>query len=57
MYEEAVKDPGLREAMRAELDHLLNSGAVKIVDLPKGSKVIKSTWAHKRKLGPDGEFV
>jgi hypothetical protein len=56
-YKEAVKDPGIRDAMKAELDHLLSSGAVKIVDLPQGRKAIKSTWAHKRKLGPDGEFV
>jgi hypothetical protein len=51
-YKEAAKDPGIRDAMKAELDHLLNSGAVKIVDLRKGGKAIKPTWAHKRKLGP-----
>jgi hypothetical protein len=38
---EAVRDPGIRDAMKAEIDHLLDSGALKIVDLPQGRKGIK----------------
>jgi len=56
-FEDAVNDPLIKESMRQEIKQLLESGAIKVTDLPPGRRAIKSTWAHKRKVGPSGEFL
>jgi len=56
-YEDVIQDPRYREAMLAELKNLFAIGAVELCELPPGRKTIKCVWAHKEKLGADGEFI
>lgn len=56
-YSEAVRDPRLRESMRKEINHLIDSKAVEVVDLPAGRKPIGSVWAHKLKTDAEGNFT
>lgn len=56
-YKEAVKDPRLVLSMRKEIKDLIDMGAIEFVPRPPGANVIGSTWAHRYKYGPNGEFL
>jgi hypothetical protein len=56
-YAETIKDPAIVAAMRDEFTHLFDSGAIKVVPLPKDRKAISCTVAHKRKTDTEGNFT
>jgi transposase InsO family protein len=55
-YSEAVKHPGWRNAMRAELDALERQGTWTLESLPPGKVALGSMWVYKAKLRQDGSL-
>jgi hypothetical protein len=43
-----------KEAVRSEMDSILNNGTWELVDRPYGCKPVGYKWVFKKKLGPDG---
>jgi len=58
-YQEAVSSSeGLlwKEAIKSEIDSILQNHTWELVDLPPGSKPLGSKWIFKRKMKPDGSI-
>ena len=56
-YHEAVSStdgPLWKEAIRSEVDSILQNHTWELVDLPPGCKPLKSKWIFKRKMKADG---
>ncbi|KAL0322768.1 UNVERIFIED_CONTAM: Retrovirus-related Pol polyprotein from transposon TNT 1-94 [Sesamum angustifolium] len=45
-----------KEAIKNELDSILENHTWDLVDLPRGSKPIKCKWVFKKKIRPDGSI-
>lgn len=48
-FKEAVKDPEWRTSMKEEYDSLMNNKTWKLVELPRGRKIVKNKWVYKVK--------
>ena len=58
-YEEAVsssKGPLWKEAIKSEVDSILQNHTWELVDLPPGCKPLGSKWIFKRKMKVDGSI-
>ncbi|GKE83195.1 zinc finger, CCHC-type containing protein, partial [Tanacetum coccineum] len=58
-YSEAMKSHDSsfwKEAVNDEMDSIIGNNTWIIIDLPPGSKDIKSKWIFKRKLRVDGSI-
>ena len=56
-YKEAVTSPDgpmWKEAIKSEIDSILQNHTWELVDLPPGCKALGSKWVFKKKLKPDG---
>ena len=56
-YKEAIKlveGSFWKEAIKSEIDSILQNHTWELVDLPQGNKPLGSKWIFKRKLKPDG---
>ena len=56
-YAEAISSsdgPLWKEAIKSEVDSILQNHTWELVDLPPGCKPLGSKWIFKRKLKPDG---
>jgi hypothetical protein len=56
-YKEAMsstKSPLWKEAIRSEIDSILQNHTWELVDLPPRTKPLNSKWIFKRKLKADG---
>ncbi|XP_077215872.1 putative mitochondrial protein AtMg00820 [Tasmannia lanceolata] len=56
-YSEAVTSPDAvfwKEAIKSELDSIIENHIWELVDLPPGTKALDSKWIFKKKLRPDG---
>ena len=56
-YKEAIKlveGSFWKEAIKNEIDSILQNHTWELVDLPQGNKPLGSKWIFKRKLKPDG---
>ena len=58
-YREAVtstEGPLWKEAIKSEVDSILQNHTWELVDLPPGCKPLGSKWVFKRKMKPDGSI-
>ena len=58
-YEEAVNSserPLWKEAIKSEVDSILQNHTWELVDLPPGCKLLGSKWIFKRKMKADGSI-
>jgi hypothetical protein len=46
--------PSWKEAIKSEIDSIMQNHTWELVDLPSGCKALGSKWVFKRKLKPDG---
>ncbi|XP_077251670.1 uncharacterized protein LOC143890870 [Tasmannia lanceolata] len=56
-YTEAITSPDAvfwKEAIKSELDTIIENHTWELVDLPLGTKALDSKWIFKKKLRPDG---
>ena len=56
-YKEAVSStvgPLCKEAIKSEIDSILQNHTWELVDLPPGIKLLGSKWIFKRKMKTDG---
>jgi len=56
-HRDAKKIKEFQDAMKAEINQLMEMGALRIVDRPPGIKEQSSIWVHKRKFDANGKFI
>lgn len=56
-YEEAVKDPKWKDAMKEELDSIHRNGTWELLELPSGRKLIGLKWVFRTKYQVNVEVL
>jgi hypothetical protein len=56
-HKEAMQTVAFQKSSAAEIQHLKDIGAIKIVDRPEGVKEHLTMWVHRRKFDAAGNFL